>query len=271
MFKIEIEYPTSSRNTPRYTSQNQNSYIVDALKKNSAKYIETLNKFQKYFPQLSKIQVSSEKESIEPTYINGWMPGLDSVLLYSMLAEYKPKKYLEVGSGHSTKFARKSITDNGLSTEIISIDPYPRALIDQICDQVIRQPLEDIDLSIFDSLDANDIVYIDNSHRTFMNSDVTVSFLDIMPRLKPGVFLHFHDICWPLDYPADWAKRYYNEQYILGALLANGLTNYEVLLPNYWLSANKEFSTIIDPLWDSDQKFKTVEKHGCGFWMVKNS
>src|SRR5690606_30946570 len=95
--------------------------------------------------------------------------------------------------------------------------------IDMICDNVFREPLEDVGLEIFDALGAGDILYIDNSHRAFMNSDVTVVFLDILPRLKPGVLVQIHDVTLPYDYPEVWIDRHYSEQYLLAAwLLARG-------------------------------------------------
>ena len=269
MFKIELEYPTSSGNKPRYTKTAPNKYISKALESNHEMYRRVLEKFSKYFECLVNIDVEGNENSGEPQYINPFLPAFDSISLYCLIAELKPNLYIEVGSGNSTKFARKAISDHHLDTPIISIDPYPRAEIDSICDQVIRQPLEEVDLSIFDNLQENDIVFIDNSHRCFMNSDVTICFLDIMPRLNPGVYLQIHDIFWPLDYPESWQERYYNEQYLLGALLTNGLTNYEIVLPVYYASFHPELSNIISPLWSADEKFDRVYKHGGSFWMQK--
>jgi predicted SAM-dependent methyltransferase len=267
MFKIEFEYPTSSSNKPRYTKTLSNKYISKALESNHEMYRSVLHNFPKYFEYLRNIDIKANEDAREPHYINAYLPAFDSVSLYCLIAELKPNVYIEVGSGNSTKFARKAISDHHLNTRIVSIDPYPRAEIDNICDRVIRQPIEEVDLSIFDHLQENDIVFIDNSHRCFMNSDVTICFLDIMPRLNPGVYLQIHDIFWPLDYPESWQERYYNEQYLLGALLANGLNNYEIVLPVYYASFQPELSSIISPLWSADEKFDLVYKHGGSFWM----
>lgn len=269
MFNIELEYPTSSQNTPRYTPGNTNKYIEQALIKNSDFYDTLLNSFTKYFHKLSNINANADENSNVPYYRNLFLPGLDAVSLYCLLAEAKPNTYLEIGSGNSTKFARQAILDNNLNTRIVSIDPYPRAEVDQLCDEVIRAPLEEIQLDIFGNLEENDIVFFDGSHRCFMNSDVTALFLDIMPRLNSGVYLQIHDIFWPIDYPIEWKERYYNEQYLLGALLANGLEKYEIILPNFYISLKPELMNILEPLWTSNQNFKDVEKHGCSFWMRK--
>ena len=78
----------------------------------------------------------------EPTWVNGWLPGLDSAALYTILARTDPALYLEVGSGNSTKFARRAIEDHGLRTRLVSIDPQPRAEIDALCDEVVRSPAD---------------------------------------------------------------------------------------------------------------------------------
>ena len=111
-----------------------------------------------------------------PFWSNTWFPPLDGICLSGMLARLNPRRYVEVGSGNSTKFARRAVTDHGLRTEIVSIDPYPRAVIDDLCDRVIRQELELCDLDVFADLGPDDLLFVDNSHRSFQNSDVTVFF-----------------------------------------------------------------------------------------------
>lgn len=173
----------------------------------------------------------------------------DAVALYGMLFEFRPKKFVEVGSGYSTKFARRAVHEHSLRTRITSIDPAPRTEIDQLCDFVIRRPLEELDLSVFDELEPGDFLFIDSSHRTFSNSDVTVAFMDVLPRLKAGVVVDFHDIFWPYDYLPEWADRYYSEQYLLGSyLLGGGASKVKVLLPNAFVVQDRELAGICKPL-----------------------
>src|ERR1700733_3021445 len=103
-----------------------------------------------------------------------------------MLVRSAPARYMEIGSGYSTRFARHAIQTVGLSTVIASLDPKPRAGIDALCDTVIRRRLEEADLAVFDQLEAGDILFFDGTHRALTNSDVTVFFLELLPRLKPG-------------------------------------------------------------------------------------
>lgn len=103
--------------------------------------------------------------------------------------------------------------------------------MDVLCDRVIRQPLEDVDGKLFDELESGDMLFIDNSHRVFQNSDVTVFFLEILPRLKPGITVHIHDIFLPFDYPPSWYDRHYSEQYLLAAFLLANYDKIDILLP----------------------------------------
>lgn len=143
MFKIELDYPTTSKNQPRYIVGDTNKYIEQALAVNFDSYHATLSAFKKYFPKLMKIDAYGDKSLNIPYYINDFLAALDCVSLYCIIAEVKPKIYLEVGSGTSTKFARRSIVDNNLTTLLLSIDPNPRAEIDKLCDEVIREPLDE--------------------------------------------------------------------------------------------------------------------------------
>src|SRR5208337_4619006 len=127
-------------------------------------------------------------------------------------------------------------------------------------------PVETISLDIFDRLEPGDILYVDNSHRVLMNSDATVIFLDVIPRLKPGVLVEIHDVTLPYDYPTMWIDRYYSEQYLLAAyLLARG-RRLDILLPNRFISSDDELRAILMPLWQKAE-MQNVETHGSSFWM----
>jgi predicted O-methyltransferase YrrM len=170
-----------------------------------------------------------------PFWLNGWFSTLDAASLVCFLSMRKPSRYIEIGSGFSTMFARFAINSQGLATSLTSIDPQPRADIDKHCDNVVRTRLEDCDLSVFDQLTAGDILFFDGSHRVFTNSDVTVFFLEVLPRLSPGVLVHMHDIFLPFDYVPQWNARLYSEQYILAAMLICERPPFDVVMPNYFV------------------------------------
>ena len=263
---VVLDYPVKSKQ--RWTNGSPHPMLYDIINKNRGLYKSTLESFlalSKFFTAINE-RPTANSTPADPYWINGWMAALDGIALYSFLVINKPKIYMEVGSGNSTKFARKAIVNHNLDTKIISIDPFPRAEINQICDEVIRRPVEDIDLKIFDRLGSNDILYVDNSHRALMNSDATTIFLDVIPRLKPGVLVEIHDILLPCDYANEWIDRHYSEQYLLAAyILAKG-SLFDIILPNTFISHDNELRGIMAPLWDVEE-MKNVEKHGCSFWI----
>lgn len=191
--------------------------------------------------------------STRPFWDNIWFSALDAASLVALLLDRAPRLYLEIGSGHSTMFARYAISAGGLPTKITSLDPEPRVAIDPLCDEVVRKPLEACDLSTFESLEPGDILFFDGSHRIFTNSDVTTFFLDVLPRLPSRVLVHVHDIFWPWDYPPNWKEHFYSEQYLLGALLLAGDAQFRVLLPNFFVCQDPELSSIARNLFRADQ------------------
>jgi len=246
-----------------------NEFLYEIVNKNRASYYKLLKDFLQFEEELIRIKTKAESPTEdEPHWNNDFLPGLDIAALYSLLRLKKPSKYIEIGSGNSTKVARKAISDGGLSTKIISIDPFPRANIDHLSDEVHRIPIEEFnDPLFFEGLDEGDILFIDNSHRSFPNSDVTVCFLEILPRLKKGVIVHIHDIYIPYDYPQFMCDRAYSEQYLLATrLLSEGDRN-QILLPNYFVSEDEELSKILGNLW-TNNRMKTVERHGGSFWFT---
>jgi hypothetical protein len=215
-------------------------------------------------------KASEESDATKPGWNNGFLPGLDIIGIYTILKEFKPKKYIEIGSGNSTKVAFKAKNENNLKTEIISIDPMPRAEIDSLANKVFRMPFEDIDINILDELNENDVLFVDNSHRILPNSDSMVFYLEILPRLKKGVIVHIHDIYLPYDYPQFMCDRFYSEQYGLAMYLLANPKKYQTILPNYFISEDKELSESISSIW-KNKNLEGVEKHGGSYWLKINT
>ena len=186
-----------------------------------------------------------------PCWKNSYFSALDAVSLMGFLLERKPSVYLEIGGGNSTRFARHAISRGKLATRITSIDPEPRVEVDALCDRVIRSRVEDCDLELFEELGPGDLLFFDGTHRTLQNSDATAFFLDILPRLKPGVLVHIHDIFWPEDYPASWRERYYSEQYVLGAMLLFKVPAFRVVLPNRFVCQEPVLADVVRELFRS--------------------
>lgn len=261
-----LEYKVTLK--PRYGyGKPPHPELYSIINKNRNMYSEMLSKALSYRDSFQAIRNSKDESNpVNPSWNNGYLPGLDIIGIYTMLSEFRPAKYIEIGSGNSTKVAYKAKKDHALSTEIISIDPMPRAEIDQLADVVIRKPFEDIDLSILADLNENDILFVDNSHRILPNSDSMVFYMEILPRLKKGVIVHIHDIYLPYDYPQFMCDRFYSEQYGLAMYLLANPDKFQTLLPNYFISEDKELAAIIAPVWNHDN-LKEVEKHGGSYWI----
>lgn len=265
-FSISLDYEV--RPEPRWGHGKpvhpQLQYIIA---RNAHAYADLLQRFGTYADDLLKIPLDAP-DATSPAWHNTYMTGLDAVALYCMLALGNPARYLEVGSGHSTRFARRAIADHKLRTTITSIDPEPRAEIDALCDRVVRTPLERADPAPFDELESGDIVFFDGSHRSFANSDATVALIEVFPRLKPGVLVEVHDVTLPWDYPSVFCDAYYSEQYLLAAyLLADGPT-FEIVLPNFFVTLTPELHHILDPVWDRFA-WSATATNGLSFWMRK--
>jgi hypothetical protein len=210
-----------------------------------------------------------------PRWNNGMFTALDAAALMTFLVSRKPKRYMEIGSGNSTKFARYAIDRAKLSTTMTSIDPVPRAQIDRLCTKVIRAPLETCNMTLFDALEAGDILFFDGSHRSFTNSDVTVFFFEVLPKLKPGVIVHIHDIFLPADYPEEWNARLYNEQYLLAAMFLCPKLPFKVLLPNAFIAADRQLSAHVEDIFRPNGQHRTtipfhnhpIGRPGTSFWM----
>lgn len=266
--KLILDYKVDMK--PRYGyGLPPHPMLYDLVNKNRNMYGHLISEMLRFAPVFHNIKSSeNEMDDNQPAWNNNFLPGLDIVALYTLMAHFNPKNYIEIGSGNSTKVARKSITDNKLNTKIISIDPFPRANIDHLADEVIRKPLENIADPgfIIDKLNAGDILFIDNSHRSLPNSDATVCFLEILPYLRKGVVVHIHDIYIPNDYPQFMCDRFYSEQYVLAAFLLANPEKYNTIFPGIFVSEDKLLSAMLQPIWNHENT-NTPEKHGGSYWL----
>ena len=154
-----------------------------------------------------------------PRWNQDWFPRLDAAAAYTMVRTCRPRRIVEVGSGHSTRFLARAVADGGLDTRITCIDPMPRAKIDGLRLEYLAIPVQRSEQRIFLELQADDVLFIDSSHQSKPGSDLEFLFEKVIPVLAPGVRVHFHDIFLPDDYPAHWAWRRYNEQDYLKKIL----------------------------------------------------
>ncbi len=155
---------------------------------------------------------------------------VDAEILYCMIRHFKPRAIMEIGSGNSTLLSADAILKNSRETgslaTLVAIEPHPSERLEKGfpgLTRVIKAPVQSVPLGEFEMLRENDILFIDSSHVLKTASDVQYEYLEIVPRLGKGVIVHFHDIFLPFSYPKSWVVnelRFWNEQYVLQALLA---------------------------------------------------
>jgi hypothetical protein len=157
-----------------------------------------------------------------PRWKQDWFPGLDGAATYALVRETQPRRVLEIGSGHSTRFIVRAKQDGRLATEITCIDPAPRADLRGLDLDLRLMPIQHVDLATLPQLEPGDILFVDSSHIAMPGSDVDWIVNHLIPVLPKGVLVHFHDIFLPDGYPANWEWRGYNEQIVVAALLSGG-------------------------------------------------
>jgi len=268
---VRSEYGYAMTQRVRYGEGSPAHAAIDrALAAHVAAYESTLRDIDECAEDLRQIPVHADPDRpTDPHWANRFLPGLDVATLYAMVAMRKPAIYCEIGSGHSTRVAALAKRAHSPATRIISIDPEPRAEIEGLCDEVVRCPLQDCDLGVFDQLAAGDILFLDGSHQVLPNSDVVAFFLDVLPRLAPGVIVQVHDICWPVDYPGVWLGRMYSEQYMLAMLLLYAPSRLRILAANGWTSLQERQSSPMDLVWSDPALVSAgIRPAGSSFWFT---
>ena len=209
---------------------------------NHARQEEWRQTLAKYSPEFMKTIVTpsteAEREALEKEfryYLGGTfaITPADALQYYAAIRFFKPKNIVEVGAGGTSRIALQAVTDlskEGVKTKYNVIEPYINQLHTKGLLQagkkfdfkIIEQPVQDVSLDVFTGLGAGDILLIDSSHRIFPGSDVQTLYLNVLPRLAPGVVVLIHDILLPYEYGIGWYRttRFLaNEAYILQALL----------------------------------------------------
>ena len=161
---------------------------------------------------------------------NGGFESVDGEVLYCFIRNFKPKRIIEIGSGNSTYLSSLAIQKNkeqdpNYNCEFIAIEPYPNKVVFAgvpNLSKLIKEPVQNVPLTVFERLEENDILFIDSSHVLKIGGDVQYEYNEILPRLNKGVFIHAHDIFLPFEYPRGWVSkshRFWTEQYLLQAFL----------------------------------------------------
>lgn len=208
-----------------------------------------------------------------PDFLNMATPPLDCMAIHTIVSSCRPARWLEIGSGHSTRVAVNAAEMMGHVMEFEIVDPIAKACWDNRCHiKVQRMRVDQLpNLDSFANLQAGDILYVDGSHISNARSDVAILFLEILPMLHSGVWVQIHDICLPYDYPPNWGGREttFTEQYMLALLLMLDRERYpserfRIELPMYWCSGRAEYA---DEIANLSRLWPGADAVGGSFWM----
>jgi Predicted O-methyltransferase len=182
--------------------------------------------FSDYYPDLPFPE--EQRPGRRYYFENPYFSYADAIALYSMMRHYQPRNIIEVGSGYSSA-AMLDTNDLFLAgrTTMTFVDPFPERLRglmtpqDKQRHEIIDDIAQDVPIERFRTLTAGDILFIDSSHVAKIGSDVVYLMTEVLPQLRPGVVIHFHDVFWPFEYPEEWVQegRAWNETYMLKAFL----------------------------------------------------
>lgn len=230
---------------------------------NDATQLELLrNSFSKFRQEYETIPAEPPSGQLWP------FRGTDVVAAYCMVRHFQPRRIIEIGSGFSSLVLGQAAARNKGSA-LICIDPFPHKLTREknripALQSVIESKVQDVDVEFFSQLESGDILFIDSSHTVKTGGDVNYLFLEVLPRLKPGVIVHVHDIFLPFEYRRDWMLkefRFWTEQYLLQAFLIFN-PEFEVLMANSYL--NHYYSA------DLKAAFPNLRRWiGGSFWMQR--
>ena len=242
---------------------------IPGIELNASTQLKLLEKFVPFYSEM--IFEENKKKGLRYYYENPAYSYADAILLHCMIRHLEPARIIEVGSGHSscmTLDTNELHFDNRIDTRFI--EPFPDLLHSLIEDsdreriRVIPTLLQEVDIEEFKKLKANDILFIDSTHVSKIGSDVNRVLFEILPALAPGVYIHFHDIMFPFEYPRDWVfeGRAWNEAYALKAFLQYNRDFSIVLMSTYASRFFPDFFANNMPL--------CLKNPGGSIWLRKN-
>ena len=257
--------------------------LIKDIKLNDTDQLDLLKSFTKYHHELPF--KSNKQSNLRYYFENDYFEHADGTILYSMIRTMKPKRIIEIGSGFSSALM---MDVNNLFFEnkikLTFIEPYPERLYslmkdkDTIKNEILTEIVQDVNLEKFKELEPNDILFIDSSHVVKAGNDVQHILFEILPILKSGVYIHFHDVFYPFQYPKKWIldnRWNWNEDYFLRAFLMYNNQFEIVLFPTYLYKYHTErFNSLLDiPVPNNnnniDEPYQYQKGVGASIWLKK--
>lgn len=199
---------------------------IPGIDLNSEGQLKMFEEFKQYYSE--QPWFDQKKEPLRYYFHNPSYSYSDAICLYCMIRHLRPRRIIEIGSGYSSTVmldTNELFFSNSIACTFI--DPHPELLFSLLKDsdyghaEIISQKVQDVASSKFAELGARDILFVDSTHVSKIGSDINHIFFTLLPLLKSEVFIHFHDIFYPFEYPKEWVYEgcAWNEAYVLRAFL----------------------------------------------------
>ena len=220
---VDIDYIKSNKNSI-WSGIKKNA--IPGISLNEQEQISLAKSFESYYEEMPF--EDKPRKGMRYGFQNGSYSYTDAITLYAIMRHFKPEKIIEVGSGYSSA-AMLDVNEIffGNRIKLTFIEPYTKKLMsllkqgdDKHC-EIISKGVQHAPIELFEDLKAGDILFIDSTHVAKTGSDVNHIFFEVLPLLAKGVYIHFHDIFYPFEYPANWVMegRSWNEIYLLKSFL----------------------------------------------------
>ena len=245
---------------------------------NEARQLELLKMFASYHDELPKEWTRSG--SARYHYSNEYYSWADGIVLYCMLRNLHPKRVVEVGSGFSSAVildTDEMFLNN--SIQCTFIEPHPQRLMSLVDEkdttrvQVLEKRLQNAGMEVFTALEAGDILLVDSSHVTKTGSDLNRLVFEILPSLASGVYVHFHDVFYPFEYPRSWVEQgiAWNEAYLLHAFLQYNSTFAIQFFVSYLVQCHRQMVMTCLPLAMNSEGTspRITDAPGASLWVMR--
>jgi len=279
--KYKTWYPPGHYYNPLVNAKELEPFVdtvFDTKKKNiqgidfhEEKQLVLLNELLPYYKELPF--PIEKKQGFRYYLSNGIYAYSDGIFLFMLIRHLKPKRIIEIGSGHSSAVmidTNEQFFESKI--KLTFVEPYPERLYSLLKDadksqnRIFEKPIQQIPMAEFEALEPGDFLFVDSSHVSKTGSDVNFIFFEVLPRLKSGVYIHFHDVFTPMEYPQSWVMKPndffgFNEIYILRAFLMYN-PEFEIVMFNTFLEEHHED-------WFKKNMPLCMENKGGSIWLRK--
>lgn len=178
--------------------------------------------------EIKRAVFNKERAANRRFYLGGPFPFGDALFLRMMIGLFKPRRIVEIGSGFSTACMLDCADEYGLELKLTCVEPFPKRVLNLLRPDdhsrvtIHERKVQELDLGIVGALQSNDILFIDSTHVLKTGSDVHYELFHMLPAIRHGVIVHFHDCPYPFEYPPKWVLEdnfSWNEAYALRAFL----------------------------------------------------